>query len=155
ITLWGDKESGLREYSNRQWSGLIRGFYKRRWEMLFAHLDRGKVDWAAFDKEVKDWEWGWVNGHGKYDSETKGDGVAVAVELYRKYEAVVGGSNDHIFPAAAVAKPYIDFDGKGFLVKGKRCFLVSAGMEYARVPHELWRDRLQRLQRAGFNCIET
>jgi len=177
ITLWGDKESGLREYSNRQWSGLIRGFYKQRWELLFARLDpgieTGAMDWAAFDKKVKDWEWGWVNGHEAYASEAKGDAVAVALELYKKYAAMAGGgaasspgdaigaaslsggSNDHIFPAAAVAKPYIDFDGKGFLLKGKRCFLVSAGMEYARVPHELWRDRLQRLQRAGFNCIET
>ncbi|HVU95787.1 MAG TPA: GH92 family glycosyl hydrolase [Puia sp.] len=170
ITLWGDKESGLREYSNRQWSGLIRGFYKHRWEMLFAQLDKGKIDWAVFEKEVKDWEWSWVNGHESYSSEAKGDAVAVALELYRKYKVLAGGgaasvgdgaassaggSNDHIFPAAAVAKPYIDFDGKGFLVKGKRTFLVSAGMEYARVPHELWRDRLQWLQRAGFNCIET
>src|SRR5882757_8046820 len=64
------------------------------------------------------------------------------------------GSNDHIFSAAARAKPFIDFDAKGFLVGGKRTFLVSAGMEYARVPHELWEDRLLRLKRAGFNCIE-
>jgi beta-galactosidase len=27
-------------------------------------------------------------------------------------------------------------------------------MEYARVPHELWADRLLRLKRAGFNCVE-
>ncbi|HTI08927.1 MAG TPA: beta-galactosidase [Puia sp.] len=64
------------------------------------------------------------------------------------------GANDHIFPAAARAKPFIDFDARGFLVGGKRTFLVSAGMEYARVPHELWEDRLLRLKRAGFNCIE-
>ncbi|GGA91877.1 GH92 family glycosyl hydrolase [Puia dinghuensis] len=159
ITLWGDKESELREYSNRQWSGLIKGFYKRRWELLFARLDRGilsgEMDWAAFDKEVKDWEWHWVNGHEAYASRPEGDAVEVATELFRKYAPMVEGSNDHIFPAAAVAKPYIDFDEKGFLVKGKRCFLVSAGMEYARVPHQLWRDRLQRLQRAGFNCVEV
>ncbi len=59
-----------------------------------------------------------------------------------------------MFPAAAVAKPYIDFDGKGFLIHGKRTFVASAGMEYARVPHELWRDRLLRIKRAGFNCVE-
>jgi len=63
-------------------------------------------------------------------------------------------SNDHIFPAAAVAKSYINFDSKGFLVNGRRTFLVSAGLEYARIPHELWQDRLLRLKRAGFNCIE-
>jgi len=157
VTLWGDKESGLREYSNRQWSGLIGGFYKRRWEMCFARLDAGigtgKMDWAAFEKEVKDWEWSWVNGHEHYAAEPNDDAMAVVRELYNKYLPVLG-SNDHIFPAAASARPFVDFDGKGFLIKGKRSFLVSAGMEYARVPHELWRDRLERLRRAGFNCIE-
>ncbi len=64
-------------------------------------------------------------------------------------------SNDHIFPSAATAQPFIDFDSKGFLINGKRTFLVSAGMEYARVPHELWHDRLLRLKRGGFNCIEV
>jgi beta-galactosidase len=69
--------------------------------------------------------------------------------------AVLGQSaNDHIFPASATAKPYIGFDNKGFLVNGKRTFLVSAGLEYARVPHQLWYDRLLRLKRAGFNCVE-
>jgi len=59
-----------------------------------------------------------------------------------------------MFPAAAIAKPYIDFDSKGFLIKGKRTFIVSAGLEYARVPHQLWYDRLLRIKRAGFNCVE-
>jgi beta-galactosidase len=63
-------------------------------------------------------------------------------------------SNDHIFPASATAKPHIDFDSKGFVIEGKRTFLVSAGLEYARIPHELWYDRLLRIKRAGFNCIE-
>ena len=63
-------------------------------------------------------------------------------------------SNDHMFPAADVAKPYINFDNKGFIINRKRTFLVSAGMEYARVPRALWKDRLQRLKMAGFNCIE-
>ena len=63
--------------------------------------------------------------------------------------------NDHIFPAAAVARASINFDKAGFFVNGKRTFLVSAGMEYARVPRALWTDRLLRLQRGGFNCVEV
>src|ERR1700744_2220133 len=63
-------------------------------------------------------------------------------------------SNDHIFPPSPAAKKYIDFDRGGFLLNGKRTFIVSAGLEYARIPHELWFDRLLRLKRAGFNCIE-
>jgi len=63
--------------------------------------------------------------------------------------------NDHMFPAHEVAKPYIDFDQKGFLINGKRTFLASAGLEYARIPRQLWYDRLLRLKRAGFNCVEV
>jgi len=63
--------------------------------------------------------------------------------------------NDHIFPAAGAARSFINFDKAGFFVNGKRTFLVSAGMEYARVPRALWADRLLRLQRCGFNCVEV
>ena len=63
--------------------------------------------------------------------------------------------NDHIFPEAADASRSIHFDKKGFFIHGRRTFLVSAGMEYARVPRALWADRLLRLQRAGFNCVEV
>ncbi|UOE47782.1 beta-galactosidase [Mucilaginibacter sp. SMC90] len=63
-------------------------------------------------------------------------------------------SNDYMFPASPVAKKFIDFDARGFLINGKRTFLVSAGLEYARIPHQLWHDRLLRLKRDGFNCIE-
>src|SRR6201991_1744269 len=63
--------------------------------------------------------------------------------------------NDHIFPAAAAARASISFDKNGFFVDGKRAFLVSAGMEYARGPRALWADRLLGLQRCGFNCVEV
>ena len=63
-------------------------------------------------------------------------------------------ADDGIFLPAPVAKAAIDFDGRGFLIHGRRTPIISAGMEYARVPRALWRDRLLRLQRAGFNCVE-
>lgn len=63
-------------------------------------------------------------------------------------------ADDGIFPPAPTAAPYINFDGRGFLLNGKRTFLASGGMEYCRVLRALWRDRLLRLKRAGFNCVE-
>ncbi|PUZ29767.1 hypothetical protein DCC81_10105 [Chitinophaga parva] len=63
-------------------------------------------------------------------------------------------SNDHMFTGAPAAKSFIDVDAHGFTINGKRTFLVSAGLEYARIPHELWKDRLLRLKRDGFNCVE-
>jgi beta-galactosidase len=63
-------------------------------------------------------------------------------------------ANDSFFPPQPAAQGAINFDGKGFLINGQRTFIVSAGMEYARVPRELWADRLMRFKRAGFNCTE-
>ncbi len=62
--------------------------------------------------------------------------------------------NDHIFPAAPAARSTIDFDPRGFLIEGKRTFITSASLEYARVPRALWADRLLRLKRDGFNTVE-
>ncbi len=67
----------------------------------------------------------------------------------------IAHADDGIFPPAPTAAPFINFDGRGFLVNGKRTFIASGGMEYARVPHQLWRDRLLRMKRAGLNCVEV
>ena len=63
-------------------------------------------------------------------------------------------ANDSFFPPQPAAQGVDTFDGKGFLINSERTFVVSAGMEYARVQRELWADRLMRLKRAGFNCTE-
>jgi beta-galactosidase len=64
-------------------------------------------------------------------------------------------ANDGIFPPSPTASSSINFDGKGFIINGQRTFIASGGMEYARVPRALWRDRLLKMKRAGFNCTET
>jgi beta-galactosidase len=64
-------------------------------------------------------------------------------------------ANDSIFTPKPAAQSYINFDGKGFLINGQRTFIVSAGMEYARVPRALWADRLLKFKREGFNCVEV
>lgn len=94
ITLWGDKNSPLREYANKQWSGLIKGFYKPRWEMFLDELgeslkDNKPFDGKAFEEKVKDWEWGWVNAHNSYKSQPTGDAVSTAEKMYNKYYGVV------------------------------------------------------------------
>ncbi len=95
ITLWGDKESGLREYSNRQWAGLIKDFYKPRWDLFFSYLDRslatGQVlNTAAFDADVKNLEWQWVNRHDhSYPVHPNGNAIETAKRMYRKYNVTI------------------------------------------------------------------
>ena len=93
ITLWGDKNSVLNEYSNRQWSGLLNGFYKPRWQQFFtAAMDAARkqmpFDDKEFDEEIKDWEWDWVNGREVYPSQPKGDAVQTTKQLWKKYKPV-------------------------------------------------------------------
>jgi alpha-N-acetylglucosaminidase len=95
ITLWGDKESGLHEYSCRQWAGLIKDFYKPRWAMYFDYL-RVKMTTGArmetddFERRVRTWEWDWVNTHGvAYAEEPVGDAVATVRVIYNKYHELL------------------------------------------------------------------
>ena len=91
VTLWGDKESGLHEYSNRQWSGLIADFYRPRWSQYFVYLrakmlSGARMEMTDFDRDIKNWEWNWVNIHNKtYPVLASGDAVQTSVALYGKY----------------------------------------------------------------------
>ncbi len=90
LTLWGDKNSRLHEYANRQWSGLLEGFYKKRWEQFFTFIEtnmqnKKDVDFEAYEESIKDWEWEWVNSHESYTDQPQGDAVKVANEMFRKY----------------------------------------------------------------------
>ena len=68
--------------------------------------------------------------------------------------SITAADAQNFFPPEPAARAAIDFDNRGFLIKGQRTFILSASIEYARVPHALWRDRLLRIKRSGFNCIE-
>ncbi len=97
ITLWGDKDSKLREYANRQWSGLLNGYYKKRWQQYFdyvtAQMAKGQeINQKVFDEKIKNWEWQWVNSSEAYPDKTAGSSVPVAQEMYRKYNQTIKSS---------------------------------------------------------------
>lgn len=64
ITTWYSKKASeggkLHDYANRQWAGLTKQFYKKRWEMWIENAQR--ILLGEQEKEIKfyDWEWGWV-----------------------------------------------------------------------------------------------
>jgi alpha-N-acetylglucosaminidase len=94
ITLWGDEKATLTEYSCRQWSGMLSGYYKPRWQQYFkyvnAQMQQNKpIDQKAFETEIARWEWQWVNSHEAYTDQPKGDAVAVAKQLYQKYHTEI------------------------------------------------------------------
>ena len=97
VTLWGDKESPLHEYSNRQWSGLLNDFYRVRWQKYFAMLDKAladgkEPDFDAFTAMIKDWEWNWVNTQKAYPVKPAGDPVRIAKKYFAKYNTSITSS---------------------------------------------------------------
>ncbi len=57
-------------------------------------------------------------------------------------------------PPKSVASK-IRIDGKGFVINGKRVFVVSGSLHYPRVPRAMWADRMEKMKRAGYNCLST
>lgn len=91
ITLWGDADSPLHEYANRQWSGLLNDFYKVRWERFFGMLENSMKsnttpDWQGFEKSIRQWEWQWVNTRKDYPIKPEGNSAKVAAMLHAKYQ---------------------------------------------------------------------
>lgn len=51
--------------------------------------------------------------------------------------------------------PSVTHDGRSFLVDGRRIWLVSGRIPYARLPRETWADRIHQAKLAGLNTVET
>ncbi len=64
-------------------------------------------------------------------------------------------ANDDIFPPLPAAKATIDFDGRGFIIHGKREFIASGSVHMGRLPRAQWRDTFLKLKAAGFNTVQT
>jgi hypothetical protein len=47
------------------------------------------------------------------------------------------------------------YDGQSFMLDGRRIWIVSGSINYARIPREDWADRIHAAKLAGLNTIET
>lgn len=91
ITTWGPASAangGLRDYAHREYSGLLSGLYKQRWEKFFELADQ------AIEKGEKtiaepDWfntiEEPWTRMNNQYPTSPCGDPVEIAREVFNKY----------------------------------------------------------------------
>ncbi len=91
VTLWhGPEYDVLRDYSNRQWAGLMSTFYKVRWEKFFKYMNEcattgKKPDIDAFNNELRQWEWEWVQGHTPCISQPLGNTILAVMKIHDKY----------------------------------------------------------------------
>lgn len=85
ITTWGAREQseygGLRDYSYREWAGMIKDFYYPRWKTFFENLDNNssQPDWFEHD-------WNWAhNASLQYSDQPVGETAEVAARVWSNY----------------------------------------------------------------------
>ena len=83
-TIWGD-QSRLRDYGNREWAGLIRDFYKGRWELFIDQLRKQLAGEPTQRIDYYSWEKKWTHERKIYASEPKGDAIAACKRMFDKY----------------------------------------------------------------------
>ncbi|MGC8639487.1 MAG: alpha-N-acetylglucosaminidase [Isosphaeraceae bacterium] len=100
ITLWGPPDSMLHEYAEKQWAGMMRGFYGPRWRLFVRELDAAlaagkRLDAAKLQSALRAWENRWA--HTTIDAKTAssetsrfaieptGDAVAISRRLLARY----------------------------------------------------------------------
>ena len=83
LTSWGDRKASegadLHDYGNKDWAGLMRDYYLRRWKVYFAAIDEElrtgvaakQIDWFALADE-------WNHGTQVYPTKPHGDAYALA-----------------------------------------------------------------------------
>jgi alpha-N-acetylglucosaminidase len=106
ITLWGPRDSILHEYAVRQWSGMLNGFYGKRWEKFLAAqraaMDAKKpFDPAQFEGELRAWEEQWCHQTELYPTTTHDNPVMVARRLLAKYRRLAEPES----PSLTTGKP--------------------------------------------------
>ncbi len=65
----------------------------------------------------------------------------------------VGTIQGQFYHEKAAATSSITYNGRSFIIKGNPVYLYAGDIDYCRVPKELWRDRLMRIKRSGYNAI--
>jgi hypothetical protein len=89
ITLWGPRDSILHEYAQREWAGLLRGFYLPSWGLFVRRIDEtlaaGKpLDAAKLEGDLRDLELAWTRGTEPYAAAPRGDAVDISRRLRAK-----------------------------------------------------------------------
>jgi alpha-N-acetylglucosaminidase len=91
ITLWGPPDSTLHEYAARQWSGMFKGFYQKRWDLFLDRLRQAMVENRSLDVEkvsgeIRAWEEQWTHQTETYPTNPRRDAIKVARRTLERYK---------------------------------------------------------------------
>lgn len=90
LSIWGYTDKKLNDYANRQWSGLLAGFYGQRWKMFTDAVIKAMEEGRAFDEasvtaRIKEWEGSWALQKDPTTPVSDANPVHIARQLREKY----------------------------------------------------------------------
>ena len=91
LGTWGNKDCKLFDYACKQWSGMMNGYYKQRWNLFFEDVlaNWGHFEQNDFAQKCKDYEWNWIFETDCFPTEKSGDEIEVVKSLWNKYNTAL------------------------------------------------------------------
>lgn len=88
ITTWGNRvcanDGGLRDYAHKEWNGLLKDFYYKRWAAYWQTLQDVLDGKPMVELDYYAMEEPWTLAHNPYASQPEGDCISVAKEVFNK-----------------------------------------------------------------------
>ena len=88
ITTWGNSvcanDGGLRDYAHKEWNGLLKDFYYKRWAAYWQTLQDVLDGKPMVELDYYAMEEPWTLAHNPYASQPEGDCVSVAKEVFNE-----------------------------------------------------------------------
>ena len=144
VTTWGSynqaESGGLKDYSNRQWSGLIGDFYKVRWERWIT-ARTNELKGESYESSINwfQWEWEWVRSNTVYTTTaTPADLQTLGYEIIEKFTSAnpAADSSRDIDPATMTV--YAENYQPDNATEGDPNYVLDGNP--ATFWHTVWRD---------------
>ena len=88
ITTWGDRvcanDGGLRDYAHKEWNGILKDFYYKRWAAYWQTLQDVLDGKPMVELDYYAMEEPWTLAHNPYPAKGEGDCISVAKEVFNK-----------------------------------------------------------------------
>ncbi|KAF6200694.1 hypothetical protein GE061_005138 [Apolygus lucorum] len=88
ISLWGPNGE-IRDYANKQWSGVVKDYFKPRWELYFKALKRAvrtgsPLNTSKYHKDLFDIEQRFATSYDLYPTVPAGNPIQISEEIFQK-----------------------------------------------------------------------
>jgi len=89
ITTWSFQNSNLNDYAHREWSGLLKDYYKPRWKMFIGYIKQKMEDENTQEPDYYMFEEAWTKQKNNFPSKALRNPVDESMKMHNKYFDVI------------------------------------------------------------------